>query len=179
MTPAFTIIAGFNGGPPVWRFEVRLALPPMGQERSRSTASGHHYTPERTREWERAASAAFWAAWRGPARLARPDGGEEAVRYPSAVERQGYAGAVRATIEAEFPVPKKAKAEDVGAWFVGRPDADNVAKATLDALVKSGVIVDDALVAELVVRKRLATRASVLLVLEPLSGATWPHRSKA
>ena len=48
------------------------------------------------------------------------------------------------------------------AVHVGRPDVDNVAKGVLDALVDAGVLVDDAQVAELVVRR--------------MAGAVRPHQ---
>lgn len=41
--------------------------------------------------------------------------------------------------------------------FAGKPDADNLAKAVMDALTTLGVWTDDALVVTLIVRKRYAT----------------------
>ena len=45
-------------------------------------------------------------------------------------------------------------------WFTGKPDADNLAKAVLDALTVLAVWKDDALVAELYISKKYAEENS-------------------
>jgi len=60
-----------------------------------------------------------------------------------------------------------------GGWFVKKPDADNIAKGVLDALVRAGVLADDAPVAELEVRKFYNIQKSeppaVIITIERLS----------
>jgi Holliday junction resolvase RusA-like endonuclease len=49
---------------------------------------------------------------------------------------------------------RKKDAGDGARFFVGKPDADNIAKLVLDALTKAGIWTDDTRVADLVVRRR-------------------------
>ena len=99
--------------------EIKFTVPgaPVGKGRPRFTRAGHAYTPEKTAEYEEKVRLC-WKAQTG----------------------SGFAGGVplKASIIADFPIPKsaskkKAAAMD-GTFHTSRPDADNVAKAILDAL---------------------------------------------
>ena len=99
--------------------QIKFTVPgvPVGKGRPRFTRGGHAYTPEKT--------AAF----------------EEKVRLCWKTQSgKGFAGRVPllASVMAYFPIPKsvsKKKAEAMtGTFHVNRPDADNIAKAILDAL---------------------------------------------
>ena len=90
---------------------------PVGKGRPRFTRTGHTYTPEKTAAYEEKVRLC-WKTQSG----------------------QGFAGgvALKASIIAYFPIPKstsrKKAAAMEGAFHKSRPDADNVAKAILDAL---------------------------------------------
>lgn len=120
-----------------------LDLEPIGKGRPRATTRGGHavvYTPSRTAAWEDAACVAIMRQARG----------------------QVMAGPLAVSIVAVFPRTKAQLACDragnvkSGAgrlWHVKKPDADNVSKIVLDALVRAGVVEDDCAVVYLSVRK--------------------------
>jgi Holliday junction resolvase RusA-like endonuclease len=54
-----------------------------------------------------------------------------------------------------------------GKPHTARPDADNLAKLTMDALVKAGALKDDSFVAEGVTRKLWAERGGVEIIVQP------------
>ena len=99
--------------------EIKFTVPgvPVGKGRPRFTRTGHTYTPEKTAAYEEKVRLC-WKTQSG----------------------QGFAGGIplKASIIAYFPIPKSAskrKAEAMdGTFHTSRPDADNVAKAILDAL---------------------------------------------
>ena len=92
--------------------------PPVGKARPRVTKSGHAYTPQKTKDYERLVQAC----------------------YLSQVGSFCYPGKkpLEVVIEAEFPIPKSASkkrtAEMEETYHTNKPDGDNVAKAILDAL---------------------------------------------
>ena len=99
--------------------EIKFTVPgvPVGKGRPRFTRAGHAYTPEKTAEYEEKVRLC-WKAQTGSV----------------------FSGGIplKASIIAYFPIPKsaskkKAAAMD-GTFHTSRPDADNVAKAILDAL---------------------------------------------
>lgn len=108
---------------------VRIPGKPVGKGRPRFARSGHAYTPERTRRWERMACDVLRAC---------------AVRFERTLP-------VRVCIVAVHPRPRRApKGAPEGRYRrVGTPDVDNVAKAVLDALVLADVLDDDAQVVAL------------------------------
>lgn len=65
-----------------------------------------------------------------------------------------------------LPRPKRLMGKNYPEWHSSRPDADNLAKAVLDAIQDCGWWNDDGQVAELSVRKFYAR-------LEPSTGAYW------
>lgn len=124
--------------------KVTFTVPgiPVGKGRPRFMKNGHTYTPQKTREYE----GKVVQCW----------------KYQSG---EGFAAGVplRATVTAFFAVPKstskkKAVAMD-GTPHIKRPDADNVAKAILDAL-NGHAYNDDSAIAALTVWKYQTTGAS-------------------
>lgn len=82
-------------------------------------------------------------------------------------QRQGepFAGPVAVEIVAYWPLPKsrpawcakerwKDRVATLGISYATKPDADNVAKIVLDAMVEAGILEDDRFVVELSVVKR-------------------------
>ena len=90
---------------------------PVGKGRPRFTRGGHAYTPEKTAAYE-----------------------DSVRRCWQTQSGQGFAGGVPllASLTAWFPIPKstskKKAAAMEGVFHLSRPDADNIAKAILDAL---------------------------------------------
>lgn len=123
--------------------KVEFTVPgiPVGKGRPRFMKNGHTYTPEKTREYENKV-VLCWKSQSG----------------------KGFADGIplSATVTAFFTVPrstskKKAAALD-GTPHTKRPDADNVAKAILDAL-NGHAYNDDSAIALLTVRKYQTTGA--------------------
>jgi Holliday junction resolvase RusA-like endonuclease len=82
-------------------------------------------------------------------------------------QRQGepFAGPVAVEIVAYWPLPRarpawcekerwKAREASCGIPYATKPDADNVGKIVLDALVEAGILADDRFVVELSIVKR-------------------------
>ena len=53
-------------------------------------------------------------------------------------------------------------------WFTGKPDADNLAKAVLDALTQIGIWKDDSLVVSLLATKEFSETPGCEVVIVPL-----------
>ena len=124
--------------------KVEFTVPgiPVGKGRPRFMKNGHTYTPEKTREYE-----------------------NKVVQCWKCQSGKGFADGIplRATVTAFFTVPKsmsKKKAATLD-WtpHIKRPDADNVAKAILDAL-NGHAYNDDSAISLLTVRKYQTTGAS-------------------
>ncbi len=114
-------------------------------------------TPTRTRAWEAAAVLAFRRTW--------------------AASAAPFQGPVRVVIQATFPARRKA---ELLTPHASKPDADNVAKSVLDAMVAAGILVDDALAWDVRIYKiRAGTReeAGVRVFVEDApdlgAGFTW------
>lgn len=109
---------------------------PVGKARPRVTKSGHAYTPQKTKDYEAIVRAC----------------------YQSQVGRGRFPAGVPLTVKitAEFPIPKstskKRAAALIGRWHTKKPDADNVAKAILDAL-NGYAYPDDSAVSKLTAEK--------------------------
>ena len=125
---------------------IRINGMPQGKARPRFTKGGRAYTPQKTRRYE------------------------EAVREAAllAAQAQGFVKhdkdtPLEACVTAWFPVPaswpkKKRAAALSGALYpTGKPDADNIAKAVLDA-VNGIAFHDDKQIVSLTVRKRYTFR---------------------
>lgn len=126
---------------------------PVGKGRARFVrATGRTYTPEKTRSYE--ATIADYA--------------HEAMLLA------GYKpllGPVRLTVQAVFPKPASWPKKKAAAtfWHTGKPDADNLVKATSDAM--NGIVwKDDSQVASASVIKSYSSDGSARLVVmvEPL-----------
>lgn len=125
---------------------------PQGKARARTVRNNgrtHSYTPRQTKEYE------------------------ELVRWSYIKQVGGMAfeaGAVHATIAAFFPVPKRASTKKACQMLMGserptkKPDADNIAKAVLDAL-NSVAYSDDAQITMLHVEKRYSTEPHIKVTL--------------
>lgn len=112
---------------------------PVPKGRPRIGRNGRAYTPKKTRKWEEAAALMMAAAHQG----------------------EPLSGPLRVVVSVTLDRPKNLQRKkdcDGRAWAPVRPDADNFAKAALDALQAAGVIADDGLVVELLVRKFYAAR---------------------
>lgn len=119
------------------KIEFTVSGIPVGKGRPRFTKDGHAHTPQKTREYE-----------------------DKVVQCWQYQRGKGFAAGVplRATVTAFFTVPKstskkKAAAMD-GTPHIKRPDADNVAKAILDAL-NGHAYNDDSAIAMLTVRESI------------------------
>ena len=139
---------------------IRFTVPgdPVGQGRARSTKSGMHYTPARTRKYEAAVAAAAGSAMRVA--------GLQPLTCP-----------VRLIVECRFAVPvswpswKRQDALDQRILPTCRPDLDNVLKAVKDGL--NGIAwTDDAQVVVVVGEKYYWPRAEVEVCIEPVSAAS-------
>ena len=124
---------------------------PVGKGRPRATTIGGRarlFTPTKTRDWEAMAAHYMRDIWRLRASLTVP---------------------VRVVVEAVCARPKRLLPRSMGGtlpkasvlstgrlWRAQKPDADNVAKAALDALVMAGVILDDVQVVEVTARSLFA-----------------------
>ena len=75
---------------------------------------------------------------------------EAAARQAVAARGQIPAGAVAVAMAFRFPTPKAARH---GLPHTFRPDADNLAKLALDAMMRAGLLRDDAAVSALTIRK--------------------------
>jgi Holliday junction resolvase RusA-like endonuclease len=108
---------------------IRFTIPgpPVGKGRARSTRNGHHYTPEKTREYEKLVRGFGHHATDGLELIERP---------------------VRLSLMFYLPIPKswskkdRLQAQDGKVHHTGKPDLDNLIKSVSDGL--NGVIyVDD------------------------------------
>lgn len=140
------------------RRDIRIEIHgiPVPKGRPRVAASGHVYTPAKTRHWERA------AAWIAASEMQ----GRDIIRGP-----------VRMRVTATMPVPrswpeKRRRAALAGETYpTGRPDTDNISKAALDAL--NGIVMrDDAQVVEIIARKVYGAAPSVVIEISEIGGAS-------
>ena len=124
---------------------VSFAVPgvPQGKERPRHTKDGHVYTPKKTVEYQGLIAGKYWQAL-------------NKSRQTLTVEAK--AADIRIIIEAVFAVPKSDSKQTRADKLAGKvkprvkPDADNIAKAVLDAL-NGFAYYDDAQVTRLEVNK--------------------------
>lgn len=116
---------------------------PQGKARPRFTKDGHVYTPKKTVEYQGLIAARYWKA------LA--ESGDRLTEEAKTAD-------IRIIIEAVFAVPKSDSRQTRADKLAGKvkprvkPDADNIAKAVLDAL-NGFAYYDDAQVTRLEVNK--------------------------
>lgn len=123
-------------------------IKPIGKQRVRVTRNGT-YTPPKTKEFQ------------------------EQIRWMTKQQGVEYlTGALQCTIRAEFAVPKsyskKKRKELLERWFhTNKPDADNIAKAVLDAL--NGLLYeDDSQVVDLNIYKVWGEKDEITFIIEAL-----------
>lgn len=115
------------------KYEFTILEEPQGKGRPKFTRAGHAYTPEKTRDYERFVRTMYHGA--------------------------KFDGALTVRIKACMKKPMRG----AGAYPTKTPDADNIAKAILDAL--NGVAYDDdKQVVNLVVMKRWADKHPMVVV---------------
>lgn len=119
---------------------------PVAQGRPRAVRFGNSarlYDPSKSRSWKGAAQVHMLEALEAAG-----------LRAP------GFAGPVELVVSAVWPCPKGRERKSAPAprtWKASRPDADNVAKAVMDA-ANSVLLADDAQVVRLVVEKLVAAQ---------------------
>lgn len=148
MTASYAMLSVAIPGKPVGAGRPRVV-------RTRSGAS-HTYMPDSSTAWEAAAVYVLRREW----------GGREPLRGAVVVELEAVFARPKGLTPREQggTMTKATRAELDAAWgdHAGRgpcgskPDVDNVAKLAMDALVKAGVVVDDASVVDLRARKAWA-----------------------
>ena len=91
---------------------IKIPIKAIGKGRPRFTRTGHAYTPEKTREYERMVRLAY--------------------------QGECYSGKIEVAIRAYYEPPKslskKKRNALIGQPYDKKPDIDNMAKAVLDAL---------------------------------------------
>mgnify|MGYP000845484760 FL=1 len=135
---------------------------PVGKGRPRAARRGAGvvmFTPEKTADYEALASATAAAALAGAMRIGTS---------------QLLDGPLAAMLEMRFPVPaswskaKRARALAGVEWHTSKPDADNVAKAVLDAC--NGVVFrDDSQIVILIATKAFSEEPGVRVVIRECS----------
>lgn len=149
------------------KYTFRVTGRPQGKGRPRSApGQSRPYTPKHTVLLERRIRSAFQDAFPGFAPLAGP---------------------VRVTVTAVFDIPKswpaatREAAKSGGVYHTGRGDADNIAKAGIDAL-NCIAFLDDGQVAILNVLKRYGSPERTVFTIEALEqpgGILTPGQSRA
>lgn len=112
--------------------KIKFVVPgrPQGKQRPRMTKTGHVYTPQQTKDYEKHIQSCFINV--------KPAGWEP------------LSGPVMVTVQAYFEQARSNKME----YAMIKPDIDNVVKVALDAIQgNGGVIVDDKQVIGMVVEK--------------------------
>tara|TARA_R110002012_G_scaffold74633_1_gene189032 strand:+ start:1583 stop:2119 length:537 start_codon:yes stop_codon:yes gene_type:complete len=112
-----------------WIYMVEVPGDPIGKGRPRGASIGGKvrlYTPKKTADWERSAAMVMTSMWR-KAPL------DEAVE----IEIAAFAHRPKRLLRKKDP--------DHVIWKSSKPDADNICKCALDALVMAGVLRDDSL----------------------------------
>lgn len=105
----------------MYKVEIELTGQPIGKGRPRFTRTGHTYTPQKTKEYERRLHAAAWAE------MAKHD--IEMTDRPVAIEIIAFMD-----IPKSWSKIKRLEAEYGAISPVGTPDVDNIAKIVLDGI---------------------------------------------
>ena len=120
---------------------VTIPGQPVAKGRPRF-GKGHAYTPGKTKAWE---DTAVWF-------------------FKMAKATPILKGPIRVDIDAEFKRPQRLmrkKDPSTRMWNCSKPDLDNTVKTVLDAMVKAGVMKDDAQVADLRARSFYCAKLDV------------------
>jgi Holliday junction resolvase RusA-like endonuclease len=116
---------------------------PQPKERSRSTRRGHHYTPQRTVNFELTVAAEFRA------------------QHPF---HEILTGPVGMSVDIQFKRPKTVKK---GYWHTSPGDASNIVKAIEDGLNRVAWV-DDRQVADVYAKKHWGDCNSIVVSIWPL-----------
>ena len=127
--------------------EVLFPFEPVPKGRPRFTRMGHAYTPKKTADFEKAIA-----------------------DYYAKVCGHKFDSAISVTLAFQMPIPKsitkkqRAKIIDGTVKYTKKPDADNLAKAVLDAL--NGVAyTDDSLITKLRISKYYSENPAVWMII--------------
>ena len=123
----------------MYKVEIEVSGQPQGKGRPRFTRTGHTYTPQKTKEYERRIHAAAWAE------MAKHN--IDMTDRPVSIDIIAFMD-----IPKSWSKKKRLEAEYGAISPTGKPDIDNIAKAALDGL--SGTLyADDKQVTSLRVKK--------------------------
>ena len=125
-----------------WLYRVEIAGPPIGKGRPRGASIGGSvrlYTPKKTADWERSAATIMSSRWR-----------KAPIDGPVEVEIAAFAHRPKRLMRKRDP--------DHVIYKVSKPDADNICKCALDALVMAGVLRDDSLAVKVSIMDVFAER---------------------
>lgn len=142
---------------------IRCVIPgePVAQGRGRAVRFGDSV---------RVIDPAKSRSWKGVARVFMVQARARAISGP-------IEGPVSVTIVLTWTLPKSAPKRNPPTWKVTKPDADNVAKAVLDAAC--GILfLDDNSVVRLVVEKRYGPEPSVSVTVETIEAALAAKEAK-
>ena len=138
---------------------------PVGKGRPRAARRGAGvvmFTPEKTADYESLVAATAAAA----------------LSCDALAAHQLLDGPLEAVLDVRFPVPvswskaRRARALAGAEWHTSKPDADNVAKAILDAC--NGVVFrDDAQVVILIATKAFSESPGVRVVIREVQPQNW------
>jgi|TARA_R110002020_G_scaffold472269_1_gene700104 Holliday junction resolvase RusA-like endonuclease len=125
-----------------WTYMVEVPGDPIGKGRPRGTSIGGKvrlYTPKKTSDWERSAAMIMTSVWR-----------KAPVDEPVEVEIAAFSHRPKRLLRRKDP--------DHVIWKGSKPDADNICKCALDALVMAGVLRDDSLAVKVTIQDFYAER---------------------
>ena len=113
-----------------WPYMVEIPGAPIGKGRPRGASIGGRvrlYTPKKTADWERSAAMVMTSVWR-----------KAPLDEPVEVQIAAFSHRPKRLLRRKDP--------DHVIYKTSKPDADNICKCALDALVMAGVLRDDSLV---------------------------------
>ena len=125
-----------------WLYMVEIPGAPIGKGRPRGASIGGQvrlYTPKKTADWERSAAMVMTSVWR-----------KAPLDEPVEVEIAAFAHRPKRLLRQKDP--------DHVIYKTSKPDADNICKCALDALVMAGVLRDDSLVVKVTILDFYAER---------------------
>ena len=125
-----------------WLYMVEIPGAPIGKGRPRGTSAGGDvrlYTPKKTADWERSAAMVMTSVWR-----------KAPLDEPVEVQIAAFSHRPKRLLRRKDP--------DHVIYKTSKPDADNICKCALDALVMAGVLRDDSLVVKVTILDFYAER---------------------
>ena len=119
-----------------WPYMVEIPGDPIGKGRPRGTSIGGKvrlYTPKKTADWERSAAMVMTGVWR-----------KAPLDEPVEIEIAAFSHRPKRLLRRKDP--------DHVIYKTSKPDADNICKCALDALVMAGVLRDDSLAVKVTIQ---------------------------